>query len=57
MKILKFKNFVTALLAIVPQAVYSQTSEDVEAWPHAAKVFSRYGYDWEPYQVQTEDGW
>ena len=33
------------------------TEWKVAAYPEYAAVLETYGYDWEPHEVKTEDGW
>ena len=33
------------------------TEDEVAAYPEYAAILENYGYDWEPHEVKTEDGW
>ena len=35
----------------------AETDEDKARYPYLASQMDRYGYLWESYSVETEDGW
>ena len=44
-----------ATLAVMAQAALAQ--EDKANYEHFAAMVAKTGWNWEPYQVTTEDGW
>ena len=50
-------RLLTFAAAALPFFASAQTQEEREKYAKWTEVCDRFGYEWEPHVVETEDGW
>ena len=50
------RKFACVISALACMAL-AQTEEEREKYAQWTEVCDRFGYEWEPHEVETEDGW
>ena len=44
-------------MGVCATLVFAQTAEQKQKYPQFDEALAKWGYDWEPHKVKTDDGW